>query len=161
MNLSPNQPLYRGRTLLHSACLGNNYRIIRFLLDEGYNPNTVGDGGATPLMVALITEKINYQAIETLLKSGLIDLSFRHMESMDTYLHTAVRTGRPYRVQLVLDYQRRQSQKCFRERPLTSLPNLWECLRMPRKRKNFIQENLSDIYEIYVDVKRTGSNFRL
>lgn len=160
MNLSPNQPLYRGRTLLHSACLGNNYLIIRFLLDEGYNPNTVGDGGATPLMVALITEKINYQAIETLLKSGLIDLSFRHMESMDTYLHTAVRTGRPYRVQLVLDYQKDVNLKnASGERPLDLLAQPLGMFEDAEEEEEFYQENLSDIYEIYWMLKERGATF--
>lgn len=95
---------HKGRTLLHSACIGNNHQVILFLLDKGYDVNAIDKLGVTPLLVALITEKENYHAISTILASDKVDLGFRHLESMDTYLHCAIRSGRPYRVKLILDY---------------------------------------------------------
>lgn len=158
INPDLNQPFHSGRTILHSICIGNNFQAIQFLLDEGYDPNIVDEAGATPLMVSLMTERTNYQAIETLLKSGKVDLDYPHFESRENYLHLAVRTGKPYRVQLVLNYfQDVNAKNASGDQPLDLLANLVENLE--HKEEELRNEIHNNIYEIYWMLKERGATF--
>ena len=51
-----NTRIYKGRTLLHYAVIGNNSGVINLLSKAGVNPNICDDNYNTPLHFAILSE---------------------------------------------------------------------------------------------------------
>lgn len=92
-----------GHSLFHVACQFGNEKIVKFLLDEGYDANLQNIYGTTPFEVALIIEGDNYHVVKTLVDSNLIDFNYQDSKTHETYLHYSIASCKPYRVKLILD----------------------------------------------------------
>ena len=72
LQIDLNHSIYKGRTLMHYAVLGNNSGVIPLLAKSGVNANICDDNYNTPLHFAV--ERNAYYAIVELLKIDNIDI---------------------------------------------------------------------------------------
>lgn len=92
-----------GITLLHTACRANNDKIVKFLLEEGYDPNLLNNYGYSPFITSLKTSNHNYQVFKVLIDSKRVDINYVNPHSQDTLLHICAESKKPYRVKLLID----------------------------------------------------------
>lgn len=99
-HINPNTRIYKGRTLLHYAILGDNIEIVNSLCNFGVNINLCDDNYNTPLHFAIIQN--SYKMIETLLKIKNID--YNALGEFDqTPLHKAVVIGNLKIIKLLIE----------------------------------------------------------
>ncbi|MCI6508582.1 MAG: ankyrin repeat domain-containing protein [Bacilli bacterium] len=96
-----NTRIYKGRTLLHYAVIGNNSGVINLLSKAGVNPNICDDNYNTPLHFAIL--KNSYYAVHELLKIKGIDVD-SPSEFEQTPLHKAVILGNLDIIKLLIKY---------------------------------------------------------
>lgn len=95
-----NSRIYKGRTLMHYAVLGNNSGVISLLAKSGVNANVCDDNYNTPLHAAV--EHNSYYAILELLKLDNIDINALG-EFDQTPLHRAVVMGNLDVIKLLIE----------------------------------------------------------
>lgn len=94
-----NTRIYKGRTLMHYAVIGNNYGVVVLLAKLGVNANLCDDNYNTPLHLAVM--KDSYYVVSELLKIQDID-SNALGEFDQTPLHKAVITGNLNTIKLLI-----------------------------------------------------------
>lgn len=99
-HIDPNTRIYKGRTLLHYAVLGNNTDIVLSLCKNGVNVNLCDDTYNTPLHFAIGLN--SYHMVETLLQVEGIDLNALG-EFDQTPLHRAVIMGNLKIIKLLIE----------------------------------------------------------
>lgn len=90
LKIDLNSRIYKGRTLMHYAVLGNNSGVISLLAKSGVNANVCDDNYNTPLHFAV--DHNSYYAVLELLKLDNIDINALG-EFDQTPLHRAVIGG--------------------------------------------------------------------
>ena len=97
-----------GSTALHVACRNNRIDVIRILLDNGADPNSVDDFGQTPLIELMLmdTDQLNIgrdvsAAIELLLERGA-DINAKDDDN-ETALMLAIMTKNKRAVDVLLE----------------------------------------------------------
>ena len=100
LQIDLNHNIYKGRTLMHYAVLGNNSGVIPLLAKSGVNANICDDNYNTPLHFAV--ERNAYYAIVELLKIDNIDINALG-EFDQTPLHRAVIGGNIDIIKLLVD----------------------------------------------------------
>lgn len=98
--IEPNTRIYKGRTLLHYAILGNNTSIIKALCSSGVNINLCDDNYNTPLHFAI--NQNSYVMVKELVQIEGIDLNALG-EFDQTPLHRAVIMGNLKIIQLLIE----------------------------------------------------------
>lgn len=96
-----NSKIYRGRTLMHYAVIGNNSGVISLLAKVGVNPNLCDDDFNTPLHFAILNNI--YYAVYELLKLPNVDKNAVG-EFEQTPLHKAVIVGNLDMIKLLVKY---------------------------------------------------------
>ena len=99
-NIDPNTRIYKGRTLLHYAILGNNISIVKTLCEFGVNINLCDDNYNTPLHFAIIQN--SYLMVKELIQIQGIDLNSLG-EFDQTPLHKAVIMGNLKIIKLLVE----------------------------------------------------------
>lgn len=100
LSMDFNTKIYRGRTLMHYAVIGNNSGVISLLAKIGVNPNLCDDNYNTPLHFAIINNA--YYAAYELLKLPNIDKDVAG-EFEQTPLHKAVISGNLDIIKLLIE----------------------------------------------------------
>lgn len=100
LQIDLNHRIYKGRTLMHYAVIGNNSGVIPLLAKSGVNANICDDNYNTPLHFAV--EHNAYYAIIELLKIDNIDINALG-EFDQTPLHRAVIGGNLDIIKLLIE----------------------------------------------------------
>ena len=98
--IEPNTRIYRGRTLMHYAVIGNNSGVIGLLHKIGVSPNICDDNFNTPLHFAVLHG--SYYSVCELLKIADIDMNAPG-EFDQTPLHKAVIVGNLDLIKLLIN----------------------------------------------------------
>lgn len=105
-----NVPKEFGTTILHFACANNIYDIIKTMLNEGVDVNTVDNFGFTPLHLACDREAVDI--VRMLLKVGA-DVNIPTSKG-ETAIHIACDKGNLEIVRMLLKYGADASKKTVR-----------------------------------------------
>lgn len=100
LNVDLNNRIYKGRTLMHYAVIGNNSGVISLLAKSGVNANVCDDTYNTPLHFAV--DHNSYYSVLELLKLENIDINALG-EFDQTPLHRAVIGGNLDIIKLLID----------------------------------------------------------
>jgi ankyrin repeat protein len=105
----PNLPDSRGQSVLYETFLHNDFEVLDFLVAKGIDINGVDQGGATPLITAVQSNRRKKEAVLRWLEHFLtfkpkLDLQqIKGNAGGDSALQTAARTGFLEAIQLFLD----------------------------------------------------------
>lgn len=77
---------------LITAIYRGNQRKVESMLKKGADPNMYDENGTTPLMLAILSEKADFQIVKTIVESGA-DVNLQEPTQKWTALHLASRDG--------------------------------------------------------------------